>query len=90
MYLQVRFLFERRVPTVVIPAAALVTRSDGPKLVVLDAQDRVHYRAVQLGRDFGLETEILAGVNVGERVAVNPRDELSEGEQVKPVAMPTN
>jgi RND family efflux transporter MFP subunit len=88
MYLQVRFLFERQVPTVVIPAAALVTRSDGPKLVVLDAQDRVHYRAVQLGRDFGLETEILAGVEVGERVAVNPRDELPEGAQVKPVAMP--
>ena len=88
MYLQVRFLFERQNPTVVIPAAALVTRSDGPKLVVLDAQDRVHYRAVQLGRDFGLETEILAGVDVGERVAVNPRDELPEGAKVKPVALP--
>lgn len=89
MYLQVRFLFERQIPTVVIPAAALVTQSDGPKLVVLDAQDRVHYRAVQLGRDFGLETEILVGVDVGERVAVNPRDELPEGTRVKPVAMPT-
>ncbi len=87
MYLQVRFLFERQNPTVVVPAAALVTRADGPKLVVLDGQDRVHYRAVQLGRDFGLETEILSGVDVGERVAVNPRDEMPEGAQVKPVAM---
>ncbi len=88
MYLQVRFLFERQVPTVVVPAAALVTRSDGPKLVVLDAQDRIHYRAVQLGRDFGLETEILAGIDVREKVAVNPRDEMPEGTQVQPVALP--
>ncbi len=89
MYLQVKFLFERKNPTVVIPAAALVTRSDGPKVVVLDADNRVHYRAVELGRDFGLETEILAGVDVKERVAVNPRDEMPEGTRVQPVALPT-
>jgi len=89
MYLQVKFLFERQNPTVVVPAAALVTRADGPKVVVLDAENRVHYRAVQLGRDFGLETEILAGIDVREKVAVNPRDEMPEGTRVQPVALPS-
>jgi hypothetical protein len=65
-----------------------VTRSDGPRAAVLDARDQVHYRAVQLGRDFGSETEVLAGIDPGETVIVNPMDELPEGKVVQPVAMP--
>jgi RND family efflux transporter MFP subunit len=88
MYLQVKFVFERQVPTVLIPAAALSTRSEGPRLAALDAQNRVHYRTVQLGRDFGMETEVLAGIDPGETVVVNPSDDLSEGTVVEPVAQP--
>ena len=40
-------------------------------------------------RDFGFETEILEGIDVGETVAVNPKDEMPEGTQVQPVALPT-
>jgi RND family efflux transporter MFP subunit len=88
MYLQVKFVFERQVPTVLIPAAALSTRAEGPRLAVLDAQNRVHYRTVELGRDFGMETEVLAGIDRGETVVVNPSDDLSEGTLVEPVAQP--
>jgi RND family efflux transporter MFP subunit len=88
MYLQVKFVFERQVPTVLIPAAALSTRAEGPRLAVLDAQNRVHYRTVELGRDFGMETEVLAGIDPGETVVVNPSDDLSEGTVVEPVAQP--
>jgi hypothetical protein len=89
LYLQFKFVFERQVPTVLNPAAALTTGSDGPRLAVLDAQNRVHYRTVQLGRDFGMETEVLAGIDPGETVVVNPSDDLSEGTVVEPVAQPT-
>jgi multidrug efflux pump subunit AcrA (membrane-fusion protein) len=89
MYLQVQFLFERQAPTVLIPAAALTTRAEGPRLAVLDARNRVHYRTVQLGRDFGMETEVLAGIDPGEAVIVNPSDDLSEGTAVEPVASQT-
>ena len=89
MYLQVRFVFEREVPTVLVPAATLATRADGPRLAVLDAQNRVHYRMVELGRDFGSETEVLAGVDPGETVVINPGDGLPEGTVVQPVALPT-
>jgi RND family efflux transporter MFP subunit len=89
MYLQVQFLFEHPTPTVLVPAAALAARSDGTRVAVLDARDRVHYRTVQIGRDFGSETEVLVGIDAGETVVVNPRDELPEGTVVQPVAMPT-
>ena len=48
MYLQVRFVFERQSPTVLVPAAALATRADGPRLAVLDAQEP---RALPHGAD---------------------------------------
>jgi hypothetical protein len=76
-------------PTVLVPAAALTTRSDGPRLAVLDAQNRVHYRTVQLGLDFGSETEVLTGIDPCETVVINPGDGLAEGTVVQPVALPT-
>ncbi|MDB5349090.1 MAG: putative Co/Zn/Cd efflux system rane fusion protein [Planctomycetota bacterium] len=88
MYLQVRFVFQRQAPSALVPAAALTTRAEGPRLAVLDAHNRVHYRTVQLGRDFGMETEVLAGIDPGETVIVNPGDDLSEGTAVEPVASP--
>ncbi len=41
MYLQVKFLFNREVAPVLIPSAAVVTRTDGPKAGVMDDQTRV-------------------------------------------------
>jgi RND family efflux transporter MFP subunit len=89
MYLQVKFIFERKVATVVIPAAALATRSDGPRLAIMDDQHCVHYRKVQLGRDFGTNTEVLSGVEAGQTVVVHPGDDLPEGTQVEPLDAPT-
>jgi RND family efflux transporter MFP subunit len=88
MYLQVKFIFRRQVSTVLIPAAALATRSDGPRLAVLDRDHRVHYRNVQLGRDFGSETEVVAGLEPGEVVVVHPGDDLPDGIEIEPVDLP--
>ncbi len=87
MYLQVKFTFNRATLPVLIPAAALATRSEGPRVAVLD-QQRVSYRNVQLGRDYGAEIEIVAGINPGEMVVVHPGDDLPEGAEVTPVLSP--
>jgi RND family efflux transporter MFP subunit len=88
MYLQVKFIFERGAAPVLIPAAALATRSDGPRVAVLDSQHQVHYRAVQLGRDYGAEIEVTAGVNAGDTIVVHPGDDIPEGTAVEPVPPP--
>jgi RND family efflux transporter MFP subunit len=88
MYLQVKFIFHRQVPTVLIPAAALATRSEGPRLATLDPGHHVHYHNVQLGRDFGQETEILAGLDPGEIIVIHPGDDLAEGIEIEPVDLP--
>lgn len=89
MYLQVKFNFDRKVFPLMIPAAALATRTQGQRVAVLDDQNRVHYRDVQLGRDYGADIQVLAGLKDGEQVVVHPGDDLPEGTVVEPVPLPT-
>ncbi|MDB5340685.1 MAG: mdtA 1 [Planctomycetaceae bacterium] len=85
MQLQVKFIFDRKVSSLMIPTSALATRSTGPRVGVLDAQHRVHYRDVELGRDYGAEVQVLAGLQDGETVVVHPGDDIPEGTVVEPV-----
>jgi RND family efflux transporter MFP subunit len=82
MYLQVKFLFDREVVPVMIPSAALTTRAGGPRVAVLDGQQQVQYRDVKLGRDFGAEVEVVAGLKPGQLVVVHPGDDLPQGTTV--------
>ncbi len=85
MYLQVKFDFRRVTPSVRVPSAAIVVH-DGPrKVAVLDAGHAIHYRDVQLGRDFGDEIEVLTGLSAGDMVVVHPGDDIPEGTVVEPV-----
>lgn len=86
MYLQVKFVFGRTAVPVLVPSAALTTRAAGPRVAVLDEGNRVRYRDVKLGRDFGAEIEVVAGVRPGETVVVHPGDDLPEGKAVVPVS----
>lgn len=79
MYLQVKFVFKRHTTPVLVPSAALATGAQGPRLAVLDQESRVHYQAVQLGRDFGAEVEVVAGLQPGATVVFRPGDALPEG-----------
>ncbi len=86
MYLQVKFVFDRSTSSVIIPAAALATRTGDPRVGVLDDQHRVHYRHIALGRDYGNEIEVVSGLKADETVVVHPGDDLAEGTVVDPVA----
>jgi hypothetical protein len=47
----------------------------------------VQLRPLTIGRDYGTTLEILGGLQVNERVVINPSDSLEEGQQVR-VAQP--
>jgi RND family efflux transporter MFP subunit len=89
MYLQVKFNFDRKVFPLMIPAAALATRTNAQRVAVLDDQHRVHFRDVQLGRDYGADIQVLSGLKDGEQVVVHPGDDLPEGTVVEVVPLPT-
>ena len=85
MYLQVKFVFDQSVMPVMIPAAALATRSGAAAGGRPGRPARVQYRTVQLGRDFGAEIEIVDGLKAGETVVIHPGDDIREGTTVEPV-----
>lgn len=55
-----------------VPSSAIVRRSELTAVYVVDAEGRPQLRQVRLGRAYGADTEVLAGLTVGERVALNP------------------
>ena len=56
-----------------IPARAVVRRSEVSAVYVVGGKDQVTLRQIRLGEAVGLnDIEVLAGLNVGERVALDP------------------
>jgi RND family efflux transporter MFP subunit len=79
MYAEVRFQIKTDGKTLVIPANALIVRTEGPQAAVVRSDNTIHYQKLELGRDFGSEVEITGGVDEGTRVVVNPSDDIREG-----------
>lgn len=55
-----------------IPAASVVERSELSAVYVVDEAGIVSLRQTRLGRRFGDDVEVLAGLDAGERVALDP------------------
>ena len=66
-------------PPIVVPATALLTRSEGLQVAVVDDADAIRLQRVQIGRDLGRAVEIVSGLAEGARVVTNPTDTLTEG-----------
>lgn len=62
-----------------VPASALVERSEMTAVYVVDATGAPTLRQVRIGHRFGEEIEILAGLVPGERVALDP---LAAGQRI--------
>jgi RND family efflux transporter MFP subunit len=62
---------------------ALILRSSGPQVAVVDQERRVHLKPVKIGRNFGQTVEVLEGVGPNDRLVQNPSDSLAENDQVE-------
>jgi RND family efflux transporter MFP subunit len=82
-YTEVDLAVPRKDPPLVIPADTLVVRSDGPQAAVMGADGTVHFTRIILGRDLGDRLEVLAGLQEGEQLVVNPSDLIREGVKVR-------
>ena len=57
---------------IAVPASSLVRRPEFSAVYVIDANGRAQLRQVRLGRATGDNIEVLAGLQAGDRVAVDP------------------
>jgi membrane fusion protein, multidrug efflux system len=79
---QVHFAAGTSVPRITIPVNAMLFRAEGAQVAIVDKDGKVHLQPITIGRDFGARLEILSGVEVSDRIIVNPSDSLEEGQQV--------
>jgi RND family efflux transporter MFP subunit len=76
-------------PSVIIPATAMIFRSQGLQAAVVNDGMHAELRNIVLGRDFGSEVDVVSGLTAQDHLMVNPPDSLVQGEVVR-VAQPSN
>lgn len=72
----------------ILPDNALIFRGKDLQVGVVDDKGVVQLRDVEVGRDFGVQSEILSGVTESDKVIVNPSDSLTTGTVVRVAATP--
>ena len=81
-FAQVHFAVTVQTTRISIPVNAILFRPEGPRVAVVGPDQRVHLKAITIGRDFGLKIEVLGGVEPGDQIVANPADSLEDGQQV--------
>lgn len=85
-YAEVHIKLPSNSDTFRLPVNALIFRAGGLQVAKVDADNTIHLQSVTMGRDYGNEVEISAGLTASERVVVNPPDSLSNDQKVRVIA----
>jgi membrane fusion protein, multidrug efflux system len=78
-YATVRVPAEALGKLLTVPDNTLIFRGKDLQVAVVDSKGVVQLRNVRVGRDFGVQSEILSGVTETDKVIVNPSDSLTTG-----------
>ena len=84
-YAEVDLSGSRTNPPLVVPAAAILFRTDGAQVAVVQADHTVHLQKIDVGRDYGDRVEILQGVEEGATIVAAPGDSALDGAKIVPV-----
>ena len=90
-YATVRFKVQRPNPPLLVPQNALLIDANGVRVAAVDSDGTLHYRPVQIGRDFGNHVEVLSGVGETDVLATGLTANIAEGSRVqtaKPATTP--
>jgi multidrug efflux system membrane fusion protein len=85
-YTQVHFALPSDPKSLLVPASALIFRSHGLQVGVIDSKNHAHLRDVKLETDLGTHVVIGSGLSASDRIIDNPPDSLAEGELVRPAS----
>ena len=84
-YAQVHLSFQAPQPTLIVPVNTLLFRPEGVEVAVVGADQHVKLEKIVLGRDFGTEVEVVAGLQADQTVVLNPSDSITDGQLVRVV-----
>jgi RND family efflux transporter MFP subunit len=81
IYCAVELDIPRKVPSLSVPADAVVFNADGLRVAVLE-NGTAHFQKIAVTRDLGTAVEVSEGVKPGDQVVLNPPVNLAEGDKV--------
>lgn len=84
MYADTTLELDRKENALSVPVQAVVQGANGHYVLLVDSQDRVQKRTVELGEQTSDRTEILSGLSEHDRVIVGGQSNYQVGELVKP------
>jgi membrane fusion protein, multidrug efflux system len=88
MYAKAQLTFPRATPPLVLPANTILVRGNGVQVVLVNPSPdgrtaQVHFRSVQVIRDYGASVEVAGDVTDGMMVVANPGADLGDGAKVR-------
>src|SRR5207302_5297301 len=89
-YATVRLPASALAKLLILPDNTLIFRGKNLQVGVVDVKGVVQLRDIKVGRDFGVQSEILSGVSESDKVIVNPSDSLTTGTTVRVAATPAH
>lgn len=67
---------------VTIPVNTMLFRKEGAQVAVVGSDGKIQLKPITIGRDYGATLEILGGVDLDDRIVINPADSLENGQPV--------
>jgi RND family efflux transporter MFP subunit len=89
-YAKVDFELPGNPNVVQLPTSALIFREDGMEVATVGPHDRVEMKPVVLGRNLGVEVEVVKGVTKEDRVINSPPDSLANDALVEIAGAPAS
>ena len=86
-YAQVKFPITGTSGSVVVPASAILYRSDGTLVATVGPDSKAVLHQIKIGRDMGDTLEVTAGLQKNDRLIDSPPDSLETGDPIK-IAQP--
>lgn len=72
----------------ILPVNTLLFRSEGLRVVAVDNQQHAVLKQITMGRDFGSEVEVVAGLDGNESIVLDPPDSIVDGQPVRVAQAP--
>lgn len=84
LYAEATLTLERKNNALVVPLQAVSQTGNAASVFVVDMNNRLQDRKVELGLETANDAEVLSGLNEGDRVVVSDRSGLKAGAEVRP------
>ena len=82
------FKITRANPPLLVPSTALLIDGNGTRVALVEGDGTLRYQPVKLGRDYGSEVEVVAGLETSDVVATGLPPNLADGSRVDKQAPP--